>query len=236
MKQGARYLLPFLGAIFLSGIASAQEALGTKPDPSALLREMEQTYAAAKSYTDSSTATYRNADGTERLRVDFRTWFARPTDFRVDAQSTRPGSTTPRREVLWSNGALTRTWASDKPVANLSKVQIAGMGMFGTYAYHIPTLLEATYGGRRRLHELTDPELAGAEDFEGVSCDRVKGKWEGDSYEVWIGKADHLVRKIVATYADHALEEIHREIVLDQPIPKETFHFAPEKEVAPKKR
>ena len=235
MKQYVRYLVPFLGAILIVGSAAGQAPTAT-PDPAALLREIEQTYAAAKSYADTSTATYRNRDGTERLAVAFRIWFARPTDFRVDAESRRPGTKEPRREVLWSNGAITRTWATDKAVVGLAKVQIAKSGMFGTYAYHIPTLLEASYGSGRRLHELTEPQIAGEDVFENVPCYRVRGKWEGDTYEVWLGKEDHLVHKIVATYADHELEEIHREIVLDQVIPKETFRFAPEAESAPKKR
>ena len=235
MPQYVRYLVPFLGAILIVGDAAGQTPAAT-PEPVALLREMEQTYAAAKSYADTSTATYRNRDGTERLTVTFRIWFARPTDFRVDAESKRPGTKVPRREVLWSNGAITRTWATDKAVASLPKVQIAKSGMFGTYAYHIPTLLEASYGAGRRLQDLTEPQVAGEDVFENVPCHRVRGQWEGDAYEVWLGKDDHLVHKIIATYADHELEEIHREIALDQPIPKETFRFAPEAEASPKKR
>ncbi len=233
-----RSLLLFAAASLLLGDALAQTPETTTPSPpdaASILREMEQTYALAKTYAGESTATYRHPDGKEQLTVSFRIWFARPTDFRIDADSKRVGAERGRREVLWSNGSATRTWATGKPVATLSKVQIAGSGMFGTYAYHVPTLLDASYGGRRRLHELTEPELVGEEEFEGIACHRVKGKWEGDTYEVWLGKDDHLVRKILATYSDHVLEEIHHEIELDQPIPKDTFRFAPEEEVAPKK-
>ena len=108
--------------------------------------------------------------------------------------------------------------------------------MFGTYAYHIPTLLEASYGAGRRLQDLTEPQIVGEEVFENVPCSRVRGYWEGDTYEVWLGKEDHLVHKIVAIYSDHELEEIHRAIALDQPIPKETFRFAPEETVSQRKR
>ena len=230
MKQYVRYLLPFLGAILIAGHAAGQTPAAV-PDAAALLREMEQTYAAAKSYADTSTATYRNRDGTEHLAVTFRIWFARPTDFRVDAESKRPGTKEPRREVLWSTGAITRTWATDKAVASLPKVKIAKTGMFGTYAYHVPTLLEASFGSGRRLHDLSEPQIVGEDVFENVPCHRVRGQWEGDTYEVWLGKDDLLVHKIVATYTDHELEETHRKIALDQPIPKETFRFAPELEL-----
>lgn len=234
MKHCARYLLPFFGFIFI-GRSFAAQSPEEAPSADSLLRVMEQTYAAAKSYTDASTATYRNRDGSERLSVTFRIWLARPASFRVDAESKGPASQEARREVLWADGAITRTWASDKAVKSLPKVQIAKSGMFGTYAYHVPTLLEASYGARR-LHELTEPQLLSDEAFEGVDCQHVRGKWDGDIYEVWLGKADHLVRKILATYADHTLEEVHREIIIDQPIPAEIFRFAPEQEVLPKKR
>lgn len=226
--------LSLVAAFLIGGIASARSQAVTLPAES-LLQDMAAAYAAAKSYSDKSTAIYRNRDGSERLTVNFRIWFARPTSFRVDAESKRAGTEKTRREVLWAEGAGSRTWASDKPVATQAKVKIAGSGLFGTYAYHIPTLLEASYGARRRLHQLSATELLGEETFEGTACYHLRGQWEGDTYEVWLGVTDHLVRRIVAKYADHELEEIHRDIVVDQEIPKATFQFAPENEALPKK-
>ncbi len=233
MKKCACFAL--LGWVCLAAGRAIAQTVEHAPPAETLLREMEQTYAQAATYADTSTAMYRNRDGTDRLMVEFRLWFARPGRFRVDARSKTPASPEARREVLWTDGATIRTWASDKAVASRPKVQLAGSGMFGTYAYHIPTLLDASYGAGRRLHELTEPEVTGEEIFEGINCHRIRGRWSGDTYELWLGKADHLVHKIVATYADHTLEEIHREIVLDQPIAAEVFLFAPEKEAPPKK-
>lgn len=234
--QRALLLLPLIAATLIGGVPTVSSQAETPPAAESLLQEMARAYSTAQSYSDKSMAIYRNRDGSERLRVDFRIWFARPSSFRVDAESKRPGGGVPRREVMWADGAAARTWATDKAVASHPKVRIAGSGMFGTYAYHVPTLLESSYGARRRLHELSSPELVGEETFEGVDCYRVRGEWEGDAYEVWLGKADHLVRKIAATYADHQQEEIHREILVDQPIPKETFRFAPEDEAFPSKK
>ena len=194
---------------------------------------MATAYAEAHSYSDTSVANYRNPDGSERLNVQFRIWFARPAHFRIDAQSTRPGGGTPRREVMWADGTTARSWASDKAVTSRPKVQIAGSGMFGTYAYHVPTLLEASYGGAKRLHEMRSAKLAGEENFEGTDCYRITGDWQGGLYELWIGKGDHLVRKLVAKYSDHDMEEIHRDISLNTAIPLELFRFAPEKEAPP---
>lgn len=236
MKQSMRFLPSLLAGIYFASIAAAQEVGVEAPDAAALLQEMAKTYAAADSYSDASSALYRNRDGSERLAVTFRIWFVRPSSFRVDAESKSPNSATARREVLWTDGTTIRRWASDKPVSTLAKMQLAGSGMFGTYAYHVPTLLNESYGARRRLYELTAPKLVGVEAVEGVECYEVSGDWSGDSYRVWIGKEDHFVHKIVATYADHELEEIHREIVIGRPIDRGIFRFAPEEEALPKKK
>jgi len=203
------------------------------PTAGALLQKMASTYAEAHSYTDNSVANYRNPDGSERLAVEFKTWFARPAHFRIDAKSTRPGGGTPRREVMWSDGSMARSWASDKPVSSRPKVQLAGSGMFGTYAYHVPTLLDASFGGTKRLHDMTSAELAGEENFEGTDCYRIRGEFQGSPYELWLGKADHVVRKLIAKYRDHEMEEIHREINLNSAISLKVFRFAPELEAVP---
>jgi outer membrane lipoprotein-sorting protein len=212
----------------------AQEPTQT-PDKRAegLLALMAQAYAEMDSYSDTSTAIYRNTDGSERLRVDFRIWFVRPNEFRIDASSRAPQSKAPRREVMWTNGPAVRSWASDKAVTSSQKIKIIGSGMFGTYAYHVPTLLEESYGGAQRLHNMTAPTFVAEEEVDGVRCYRVRGTWVGDQYEVWLGTVDNLVRKITARYRDHQLEELHRDISVNQPIDKEVFRFAPEEEKLP---
>ncbi len=226
--------LSFVAAV-LFGAAPATDAQLVESPAAAesLLRQMEAAYARLQSYSDTSTAKFRNPDGSERSTVDFKIWFARPGQFRVDAQSTRADGGATRREVMWTDGEKARAWSSDKPVVNLDKIQIAGSRMFGTYAYHVPTLLDASYGGKKRLHELGSPNLTGEENVDGVDCYRIRGEFHGDPYEVWLGKSDHLVRKIVATYAGNQMEEIHRNVAINTPIELEVFKFAPENEPVP---
>jgi outer membrane lipoprotein-sorting protein len=197
------------------------------------LKQMEAAYAQLQSYSDNSRVLYRNPDGSERSTVNFKIWFARPASFRIDAQSTSPTGGPARREVMWSDGEKARAWTLGKPVVNLDKIQIAGSRMFGTYAYHIPTLLEASYGGQKRIHELSSPTLAGEETVDGVECIRISGQFHGDPYELWLGKADHLVRKLVATYRGNQMEELHRDVAVNAPIPADVFKFAPENEPVP---
>ena len=235
MKRHLRlfFLITALATAGLFAAMPAAQAQSDTPTAEALLQKMAATYAEAQSYSDHSVANYRNPDGSERLKVEFRTWFARPAHFRIDAQSTRPGGGTPRREVMWSDGTTARSWASDKPVTSRPKVQLAGSGMFGTYAYHVPTLLEASYGGPKRLHEMVSPVLEGEENFEGVDCYRIRGQWQGGEYQLWLGKPDAVVRKLVAKYRDHEMEEIHREVAVNTPLSLEVFRFAPEEEAVP---
>jgi outer membrane lipoprotein-sorting protein len=222
-----------VAVIAVAGVYSSARGQSEPVTAETVLQKMLTAYSEANSYSANSVANYRNPDGSERLKVEFRTWFARPAHFRIDALSTPPGGGNPRREVLWTDGTTARSWASDKPVTSKPKVQLVGSGMFGTYAYHIPTLLEPSYAAAKRLHEMVSPVLGEDETFEGTECYRVRGNWQGGDYELWIGKADHLVRKLVAQYSDHDMEEIHREIAPNTPIPLEVFRFAPEKEAVP---
>lgn len=196
----------------------------------AILQRMENAYTNAKAYADNSSAIYRNLDGSERLQVEFRIWFVRGGQFRIDAESQSAGASHPRREVMWTEGAVARSWSTDKALSSHPKIKLIGSRMFGAYAYHIPSLLESGYAGPQRLHQLSHPLLAGEETFEATACYRIRGKWRNDVYEVWLGKSDYLVRKIVAKYRDHVLEEIHRNIVLDREIAADVFRFAPENE------
>ena len=212
--------------------ASAQTVEGPVA-AEALLKRMEAAYGALASYSDVTTVKYLNPDGTDRSMVEFKMWFARPARFRADALTTRPDGSPPKREVMWTDGQNARSWSTGKAVTNLTKIQLAGSGMFGTYAYHIPTLLEPSYAGKKRLHELGAPTLRGDEAVEGVDCYRIQGQFFTDPYELWLGKRDLLVRKLVASYAGHQMEEIHRNIEANPALPGEVFKFAPENEAAP---
>jgi outer membrane lipoprotein-sorting protein len=232
MKQPFLISVALVAAVVQINAARAQAPEET-PTAQALLQQMAAVYAGAQSYSDTTFVRYLEPDGGERFHVEFQIRFQRPSSIRLDAESRKEGAL-PRREVLWSNGATIRTWSSGKAVVAQAKVRIAKSGMFGTYAYHIPTLLEESYAETRRLHDLSSATLAGEENVEGVDCHRIQGDWDGDAYEVWIGKEDHLVRKIVAQHSDHRLEEIHRSVALNTEIAPEVFRFAPEEEVVPK--
>jgi outer membrane lipoprotein-sorting protein len=233
----ARYRLAKHGWLFaLVAIAPTLRAQSEAPTAEAILQQMEATYAATRSYLDNSSARFRNPDGSEGTQVDFKLWFSRPKFFRIDATTRRAPDAKPVREVMWFDGEMARMWSSTSPVVARTKIQLAGSKMFGTYAYHVPTMLEASYAGPRRLHQLESTTLAGEEAVEGVDCYHVKGAWQGDPYEVWVGKEDHLVRKIVANYKGYVMEELHRDITTNHPMDMTVFRFALEEEIGPAKK
>ena len=198
----------------------------------AVLEKMAATYAAMKSYSDTVTVHYRNPDGTEGASAECKIWFDRPIWFRIDGESRRAPDAPPKREVIWCDGKTTRSWSTASAVTTLSKIQLAGSKMFGTYAYHIPTLLQQSYSGPRRLNNLDKPTLAEEETIDGVECLHVRGEWLRDPYEVWLGKDDSVVRKITAIYRGYGMEELHHNIAINPTIPIATFQFEPEKETA----
>ncbi len=229
MKRLAAFLLVSYVAL---DAAWSQEVITTSM-AEAVLRKMAEKYASLNSYSDTTTVHYRNPDGTDGASAQGNIWFQRPSLLRIDATSQPAPSAPVKREVIWSNGKSARSWTSESAVALLNKIQLAGSKMFGTYAYHIPTLLEPAFGGAKRLSDLDSPSLAANETIDGVECLHVRGNWLGDSYEVWLGKDDYIVRKIAAIYSGYGMEESHHDIALDQPIPLRTFQFEPERDVTP---
>ncbi len=197
-----------------------------------ILEKMAATYAAMQSYSDSIIVHYRNPDGTEGGNSECKIWFDRPIWFRIDGESRLAPDAPPKREVIWCDGKTTRSWTTARAVTTLSHIQLAGSKMFGAYAYHIPTLLQKSYAGPRRLNNLDSPTLAEEETIDGVECFHLRGQWFKDPYEVWLGKNDFVVRKISAIYRGYGMEELHRNIAINPSIPIETFQFEPEKEAA----
>lgn len=220
----------FFAAILFAANVQAQDET---PNAQALLQKMAKTYASIRSYSDTTSANYRQPDGAEGAQAEAKIWFVRPSLFRIDAQSKRAADAPPKREVMWADGETARAWTIASAVTMRPKIQLAGSKMFGTYAYHIPTLLEESYGGPRRLHQLDSPTLNGQEAIDGIDCYRIKGDWQGDPYEVWLGKTDSLVHKLAADYKGYAMEELHRDIRINAPISKEIFDFKPEDEAVP---
>ncbi|MDQ6912089.1 MAG: DUF2092 domain-containing protein [Verrucomicrobiota bacterium] len=235
MQIGAN-LIPkmklILSIAFLCSSVTLARAQVVETAAKSILEKMAATYAAMQSYSDTIIVHYRNPDGTEGGNAECKIWFDRPIWFRIDGESRMTPDAPPKREVIWCDGKTTRSWTTARAVTTLSHIQLAGSKMFGAYAYHIPTLLQKSYAGPRRLNNLDSPALAEEETIDGVECFHLRGKWFKDPYELWLGKNDYVVRKIAAIYRGYGMEELHRNIAINPTIPIETFQFEPEKEAA----
>ena len=93
-----------------------------------------------------------------------------------------------------------------------------GLGLDSLDAVEIVVLLQRNFGWQEFLYEIS-PVLVEEEAFENVNCYRIQGAGRGERrYELWIGKSDYLVRKIITTYSNFSSEEIHRGIEVNQPV------------------
>src|SRR5947209_19176195 len=125
--------LAFLLCLFgLAGSSYAQDNSAA----ASVLEKMAAKYGALKSYSDTTTVHYRNRDGAEGASAECKIWFERPIWFRIDGEVRRAPDAPPRREVIWCDGQSARSWSTASAVTILTKIQLAGSKMFGTYAYH----------------------------------------------------------------------------------------------------
>ncbi len=67
----------------LLAFAPALRAQTEPPTAEAILRQMEATYTAARSYLDTTSVQFRNPDGSEGARVECKIWFSRPRFIRT---------------------------------------------------------------------------------------------------------------------------------------------------------
>jgi hypothetical protein len=211
---------------FCGNAATAAAPISTTAE--SLLQEMLATYQTAKSYSDSGVCSVRPNDSSVALHYAFKTWFARPLHFRFDRlEKKNYGKIREVRVVMWSDGKNNYNWESTSDqTENVPDIKKAMWG-FGGDIHHVPALLEARYAGPHRLSDLSSPVLKGEEVFEGTDCYHVQGGWSGDLFNVWLGKSDHLVRKILAQYPTLSVEEIHRHIIVDAKISEDIFYFVP---------
>ena len=72
--------------------------------------------------------------------------------------------------------------------------------------------------------------ITSAESIEGTDCYHLMLKngaaLPGESYDLWIGKSDLLIRKFSYRVGPGWHEEIHRNIQLDVQLPDDTFRVA----------
>jgi len=217
--------------------------------PSVVIADMTKKYAECLSYQDSGVArilVHGKPSPHPRL---FKTYFVRPAHFRFDWTETidmpefrNDGSYKPRRltgvNLVWStpegvheyyDGALYSNGGAIRPVEDLNLAVASATGVSLGAALTVPSLLTSKIHAFR-LTELQSLVFLPDVKFEGVTCYHIQGKSMSppETDELWIGKKDFLLRKLLSTSGaspDDPIEELHRNIRINGNIPFSIFTF-----------
>lgn len=228
------------GIISLLMSCSTTPKAGPRPDaqastPSAdvILKRMAHIYASLNSYSDSGIVYSYHNNVREESSRNFRIHFIRPDRLRFE-MTDYVGSSSFREDyrVFWSDGNSTYSWWQSDPQIRTSRKAVDAIngftGISGRSAHNIPSLLQTNYGWQEYLYNISSPKVLGEETFEQIDCFRIQGDGRANRrFEIWIGKADYLIRKIRTSYPDFDNEEIHRGIAINQPISPDMLSFVP---------
>jgi len=212
-------------------LMSVNPAIAASAGDDAIARTVE-AYAALRSYSDVGvvlTHFIANEDPTE---TKFETAFARPALFRFSWISHHPFQ--PLRKIEWRStiwadgvGVFSRFGFSEPVKTETQRSLISAIasatGVSGGSAYTVPSMLMPELGASYAIR-LTSVTLVGPDTFEGAACAHIAAtNRRGDPVDLWIGAEDHLIRKVQMRLGGVLVEEIHRDIHTNQPIPLSTF-------------
>ena len=133
--------------------------------------------------------------------------------------------------VIWSDGGS--AWASysvrgNKPETkkNLDEAIAGATAASWETASTIPRLLTDEIR-IIRLDELSQLRMLASERMDGIECFVVVGYFpSGGECKVWIGRSDHLIRRLEERSETMKREEVRTQIVVNQDIPDSRFSQA----------
>ncbi|HKR15477.1 MAG TPA: DUF2092 domain-containing protein [Pyrinomonadaceae bacterium] len=232
MKTTSRSLL-LIAILSFAWPAMAQPQ--RKPDPQRILDNMFRVYSGLKSYQDEGIVieTRDEPTGGTIEKLPFKTSFKRPNFFRfewTDYGITKLG----RTHIVWSNGNEAFTyWEPDRyeKTESLGLAVAGASGVSSGAARTVSSMLITEEIGGVTWKRLEKVSLVGEEVVDGVRCYHVKAISGDEPLELWIGKADFLLRKHrQERKLDEDLyitEEFRRKIQVDHSIPDLAFNYQP---------
>jgi outer membrane lipoprotein-sorting protein len=197
------------------------------------MKEVVATYRALSTYSDKGTSIVRLGRVDSTYTIEFETLFKRPDKLRF-AWTQRNNHTPGYKQsaVIWSDGATAWALASfrgNKPEQkkNLDAAVAAATGASWGTANKIPRLLSDEVGGLR-LDEIKGSRVSGPDTADGVECVVIVGYLAiGTEREterrVWIGREDHLIRRIEERWKTGTTVEARRQIVTNEDIADSRF-------------
>jgi len=163
--------------------------------------------------------------------VEFKTLFKRPGRLRFEwtVQRTEPPGLN-QRGLIWSDG--TNAWASYsfhgnklEPKKDLDLAVAGATGASWGTAATIPRLLTDDIRGSK-LDKLQDLKISGNDTADGVECVVLVGNNYASvrtECKIWIGRTDHLIRRIEERSEGMRREEVRNQIVINEEIPDSRF-------------
>ena len=205
----------------------------SKPDAKEIMDRMFKAYLGFASYQDEGiliTTTDEPTGGTIE-KMPFKTFFKRPNLFRfewTDYGITKLGTT----KIIWSNGKEAFSYWEPDYYEKKESLGLAVAGATGITSLTVNTIYDLLLPeefSRSRFKPIVNLSLAGEEEFEGVSCYRIKATGDNERYELLIGKTDFLLRKLrresKSDDTSWVYEEIRRKIQVDQSIAEVVFNY-----------
>lgn len=221
-----------LALLLLTPIVRAQD----KPTAQSLLNRMAEKYSHLISYQDEGIVktTFDEETGGRIEKIPFKTSFKRPNLFRfewTDYLFTKLG----KKRVIWSNGKESFTyWEPDRyeKEEDLGLAIAGASGVSNGSAHTVSAMLLQDEVRGFTWTDLKDTSVLEETVFEEVPCYHIKGTHPaGELYELWIGKSDLLLRKVLHVTKEPdkitTEEEIRRNIHVDELIAIAVFDFKP---------
>jgi outer membrane lipoprotein-sorting protein len=225
---------------FPSHPAVAQRGDASDVEAAGLLKQVIATYHSLSTYSDRGTAIVHMTSSDSVYKIEFETLFKRPNKVRF-AWTLEFNHTPGHKQtgVIWCDGETAWTWYSFRDnnlerKANLEAAMASATGASWGTAPNILELLVDRFQEMIRLDERAAFKIAGKDLANGVECMKLVGtETDGDELKVWIGREDHLIRRVQEKMkgwsgyewkwkgATH--EEMHTDIVVNQEIADSRF-------------
>lgn len=225
--------------VILASLVAPCVVRANMADAAAILRRARERYARLKTYQDHGNVRFTLLGSVNE--VTFETAFVRPDMFRFEWSKGHPFPPLRHfvtRSAIWSNADGAFTWtrypgrdATMRKDASLAMSVAGATGVSSGAAHTAATLLmpdlwrEEPFG--KSVLDLESAQWAGADAADGVAVHRILGQRRGGPVELWIGKEDGLLRRVVMEVGGTVHTESRDRILVDADVPASRFASPP---------
>ncbi len=220
--------------IFLISAVSFLENTKGQESKIDIIRKIYLAYNRIESYHDTGYVEekiFSNSKET-KLYIPFEIYFLRPNYLKVKWKAQLLPDSPYVECILWSNGVETFTyWETGlfEKMESLEKGIHANTGVSRRITATVPCLLIGIRSLGFNLDDAKSILSVREEEIESTECLYLKVEDKQEKfYELWIGKEDHLIRKLKRPLLKGIVEEVHQNIKINEKIEKEIFNYKPE--------